>query len=52
MFRGRLTAQANHTVPTGFPGTAPPGPAMPVTATAICAPDRFKAPNAMARAAA
>ena len=30
----RRQAQASQTVPTGLPGTAPSGPAMPVTATA------------------
>ena len=29
-------AQAKQTVPTGFPGSAPDGPAMPVTATLRC----------------
>src|SRR5882724_2845275 len=48
----RLTAQANHTVPTGLPGTAPSGPAIPVTATATCAPERRRAPRAIARATA
>ena len=50
--RPSLSAQQNHTVPTGFPGTAPSGPAMPVTATARCAPVRRSAPRAMARATA
>jgi hypothetical protein len=43
-------ASASHTVPTGLPGTAPPGPAMPVTATARCTGARVSAPSAIARA--
>jgi hypothetical protein len=43
-------ASASHTVPTGLPGTAPPGPAMPVTATARCTGARFSAPSAIASA--
>ena len=46
------SAQQNHTVPTGFPGPPPSGPAMPVTATAYEAPVRLIAPRAMARATA
>src|SRR6185436_871897 len=49
---GSLCASANHTVPTGLPGTAPPGPAMPLTAMAILAPVRPSAPSAMARTTA
>ncbi len=39
-----------HTVPTGLPGSAPPGPAMPVTDTATSASSSRRAPWAMARA--
>ena len=45
-------ASANHTVPTGLPGMAPPGPAMPLTASATFAPVRSIAPSAMARTTA
>ncbi|KOF52270.1 hypothetical protein AD428_21305 [Achromobacter sp. DMS1] len=31
-------ANPKHTMPTGLPGVAPPGPAMPVVDTARCAP--------------
>ncbi|MNT94296.1 hypothetical protein D3C72_2359470 [compost metagenome] len=30
-------ANPKHTMPTGLPGVAPPGPAMPVVDTATCA---------------
>ena len=46
----RAAAHASQTVPTGLPGTAPPGPAIPVTATAIETLARRRAPCAMARA--
>ncbi len=45
MRRPRRMAQASHTVPTGLPGTAPPAPAMPDTATAACAAVRLSAPR-------
>jgi hypothetical protein len=38
------------TVPTGFSGVPPPGPAIPVIATAISAPKRCNAPAAIASA--
>ncbi len=41
-------AQASHTVPTGFSGVPPPGPAIPLTATATSAPERSRAPSAIA----
>ncbi len=41
---------ANHTVPTGFSAEPPPGPATPVTETAISAPRRRRAPSAIAQA--
>ena len=41
---------AIQTVPTGFVGVAPSGPAMPVTATAKVAGERASAPSAIARA--
>ena len=47
---GRATA--NHTVPTGFSSVPPPGPAMPVTETAMSTPSRCSAPSAIARATA
>jgi SHS family lactate transporter-like MFS transporter len=38
-------AQAKHTVPTGFPGTPPPGPAIPLIASdrsaALCVSTPF-----------
>ena len=37
-----------HTIPTGFAGVPPPGPAMPVTATAIVATLCARAPSAIA----
>ena len=40
----------NHTVPTGFSGVPPPGPATPVIATAVSAPNRCRAPAAIASA--
>ena len=43
-------AVASHTVPTGLSGVPPPGPAMPVTATAKLAGERASAPSAIARA--
>jgi hypothetical protein len=43
------TKKAIHTVPTGFSTLPPPGPAMPDTATAHCAPSARAAPRAMAR---
>ncbi len=35
------------TVPTGFPGTAPPGPAMPLVARAMSHPRALRAPEAI-----
>src|SRR5689334_15157825 len=52
----RPCAHAKQTVPTGLPGVPPPGPAMPVIATAVvlrprsAARVRRRAPSAMARA--
>jgi hypothetical protein len=43
-------AQPKHTVPTGLPGTAPVGPAMPVVETAMWALLEPSAPLAMAAA--
>ena len=37
-------------LPTGLPGTAPPGPAIPVIATATLARERRSAPRAISRA--
>ena len=45
-------AQAVQTVPTGFAAVPPAGPATPLTATANSAPERSKAPCAMASTAA
>ena len=42
-------AMASQTVPTGFPGVAPPGPAMPVTATATWRSEWASAPSAIAQ---
>ena len=42
-------AQPSHTVPTGLSALPPPGPAIPVTATAIWAWECARAPCAMAR---
>jgi hypothetical protein len=42
--------QAKHTVPTGLPGTAPVGPAMPVVDSATWALLLANAPSAMAAA--
>ena len=41
---------ATTTVPTGFSGEPPPGPAMPVTATATSAPARARMPSTIASA--
>ena len=46
------SATASHTVPTGLSGLPPPGPAMPVTATARSTPSAPLAPSAIARATA
>src|SRR5204863_21776 len=46
------SAVANTTVPTGLEGEPPPGPAMPVIATAISASDAASAPRAIAQAVA
>ncbi len=43
-------AIASQTVPTGLPGVAPPGPAMPVTATDHVASECASAPSAIAPA--
>ena len=43
-------ATAYQTVPTGFASVPPPGPAMPVTATATSTPSRSTAPRAIASA--
>src|SRR5438046_9060721 len=43
------TRAANHTVPTGFSGVPPPGPAIPVTAMVQSAEKRRCAPSAIAR---
>ena len=40
----------NQTVPTGFSGVPPSGPATPVIATAVSAPNRSTAPSAIASA--
>ncbi len=40
-------AAAIHTVPTGFPGTAPPGPAIPEVAIAQSVPRILQAPVAI-----
>ena len=45
----RALAMASHTVPTGFSGVPPSGPAMPLTATARSTPIRSRAPLAIAR---
>jgi len=45
-------ASANTTVPTGFFSLPPPGPAMPVIATAVSAWLCFNAPCAIAQATA
>ena len=47
-----LMHQPNQTVPTGFSGLPPLGPATPVTATDTCALDLSTAPMAMAWATA
>ena len=41
-----------NTSPTGLPGVAPPGPAMPVQLTATSAPLARSAPSAIRRATA
>src|SRR4051812_2160840 len=48
--RRPATEKPNHTVPTGFSGLPPLGPATPVTATLTCACEWRSAPNAIARA--
>src|SRR5450759_1785018 len=45
------SATATYVRPTGFPGIAPDGPAIPVMATARSTPSRVRAPPAIARAA-
>ena len=45
-----FNATPKHTVPTGLPGTAPPGPAIPVMDTESCAPECSRAPQAISRA--
>ena len=47
-----IEAQARCTSPTGLSGVPPPGPAIPVTETAISARAFLSAPSAMARAQA
>src|SRR5690606_25782799 len=42
-------ASASHTAPTGLSSLPPPGPAMPLTATARSAPDRSRMPAAISR---
>ena len=42
--------QPKHTIPTGLVSVPPPGPAIPVTATATCARLRLSAPDAISRA--
>src|SRR5581483_6180479 len=42
-------ARPSHTVPTGFSGVPPSGPAMPVIDAAQVAPDLRRAPSAIAR---
>jgi len=44
------TAAAMATVPTGFSGVPPPGPAMPVIATAVSTPVARNTPSSIARA--
>ena len=44
------TWNPNHTVPTGFSGEPPVGPAIPVTAMLALASECRTAPNAIARA--
>src|SRR5918995_1888142 len=48
--RPSVSCTLQQTVPTGFSSLPPSGPAMPVTATAVSAPNRFSAPAAMASA--
>ena len=43
-------ATLRQTVPTGFSGVPPPGPAMPVMPIPYCAPKRARAPSASAAA--
>ena len=43
-------AKAMQTVPTGFSGVPPEGPAMPDVATAQSAPSALRAPSAICRA--
>ncbi len=50
--RVALGAVAKTTVPTGFEGVPPPGPAIPVIATATSASDAASAPRAIAQAVA
>ena len=45
-----LSAQATYTSPTGFSFVPPPGPAMPVVATAISAPLYIRGPLATSKA--
>lgn len=44
------TAQAMSTSPTGLPSSSQEGPSTPVTAIAIAAPERSRAPSAISRA--
>src|SRR5438876_1028038 len=46
------TRAASHTVPTGFSGVPPPGPAIPVTAMVQSAENSRCAPSAIARTVA
>ena len=46
----RRGSTQKHTVPTGFSSVPPPGPAIPVIATAVSAPKRASAPSAIAAA--
>src|SRR5579863_960624 len=47
--RSWRAAAQNHTVPTGFPGAPPSGPAMPLTASATVAAATRNAPSAISR---
>jgi len=47
-----FSARAKTTVPTGFFSLPPPGPAIPVIATTVSAPESSSAPCAMLHATA
>ncbi len=48
--RPSASRTVKQTVPTGLSGVPPPGPAIPVIATAVSAPKRCRAPAAIASA--